>query len=130
MRPLALMFAAAWVLAGPAGAPAQALRERASLRVPATLWDRFRGVECLALSPDGGTLATGGRLPPSGAKGEVILWDVGAGRQARALPVARPGIEVLTFSPDGRRLAAGVSGGAVVWDLPGGKEVRALRWQL
>src|SRR4051794_14500286 len=108
MRPLALAFAAAWALAGPAGAPTQVLRERATLRVPANLWDRFGGVERLALGPDGGTLAA---LDWAGPNGEplVEVVDVATGRRSAQRTPPGAWFLGLAFAADGRLLVLGAS---------------------
>jgi WD40 repeat protein len=110
-------------------------KERASLDAP--LLARLR---CLALSPDGRTLAAGC------AGGAVVLWDVAARRQ-RSLLFARPqdrlywegcevthkawplapefktSIRALAWSPDGKVLAtASESGPVQFWDAASGQE--------
>lgn len=67
---------------------------------------------CLAYSPDGKIIATGGS--------EVILWDAATGKQLRRLMVNNETthINALDFSPDGKFLATGGSGVSVnIWDL-------------
>jgi WD40 repeat protein len=93
-----------------------------------TVWDRNRGEEvwsrlvdedrffCVAFSPDGSRLATGGQ-------GKVLrLWDAGTGDQSPE-PVNLPGsLRGVAFSPDGRHLAAACHDEVIyLWDLtPGG----------
>jgi WD40 repeat protein len=70
-------------------------------------------VHTVALSPDGSTLASGGR------DGSVILWDLPT-RQQLGDPIAAhaEGVRSLAFSGDGRTLAsAGADGDVVVWDV-------------
>jgi eukaryotic-like serine/threonine-protein kinase len=102
-----------------------------------TIWDLDRGipqaychgswydVNTLAFSPDGMTLATGGRGP-------ISLWDVRTGRPLVAL-VYKDFVTSLAFTPDGKRLAAsrvsvfGREGGMHVWDLEMGRGIQTLR---
>jgi WD40 repeat protein len=70
---------------------------------------------CLAVSPDGSTLATGLSGKPA------ILWDLNTGHQRRSL-AKLPGngsAAALAFSPDGKRLAVAHNGGdnlCGLWD--------------
>lgn len=67
-------------------------------------------LETLALSPDGGTLASAGQ------DGSIRIWDVDAGEPVVDLT---PGgsVRTVAFSPDGMQLASGKDGGPVmIWD--------------
>jgi WD40 repeat protein len=78
-------------------------------------------INALAFSPDGKWLASGSRN--GRGNGEVILWDVAAGKQRHRLPaqVARPG--GLAFSPDGKWLACADWDGVRLWEVANGREL-------
>jgi WD40 repeat protein/serine/threonine protein kinase len=76
------------------------------------------GLRCIALSPNGDTLAT------AAADNRIILWDFSE-RRAKAT-LESPGVEVVSFSPDGRLIASGGDDGLIrVWDVSS-KERKAL----
>ena len=100
----------------------------ANYEYPILLWDTatgehtksFKGhtygTTSVAFSPDGGTLASGGR------DGVIRLWDVATGTQINTLQqtkIRRYHNEIISvvFSPDGGTLA---SGGVDVWSVGGG----------
>jgi WD40 repeat protein len=109
------------------GAPGrgEGLKERAAL--PA----HDEWVQCLAFSPDGKTVATGGRQydRQSGrSSGELKLWDVQAGKQQTVLHGHTSGVQALAFAPDGKSVATGSGDEAVkVWDLESGTERLSVR---
>ena len=99
--------------------------------VAGTLWDaatgkvagsmslRF-GATSLAWSPNGATIAGGGRY------GTVALWNGRTGGLSGTLKVGKTPVSV-AFSPDGERLAAGVREAPVkLWDVKKGKLFRTL----
>jgi WD40 repeat protein len=59
---------------------------------------------CVAFSPDGKTLVSGGR------DGIIRLWDRASGKETRCYDGAKHGVHCLAFSSDGKTLAYG--GGA------------------
>jgi WD40 repeat protein len=84
---------------------------------------RFRGGDkllCLAYSPDGTILASGGRNDP------VRLWNAQTGQLLRTLPEQM--VFALAFSPDGNQLVTGGANKIVrLWDVANGKEVRHMK---
>jgi sugar lactone lactonase YvrE len=60
----------------------------------------------IALSPDGRTLACGGRLNVGMSEGTIPLWDLASGKLLRTLRTGAKGVMGVTFSPDGKTLAA------------------------
>jgi WD40 repeat protein len=92
-----------------------------------------------AFSPDGKTLAAGGREKGDDEKVTLKLWDVATGK-AKASPRADD-VNAVAFSPDGKTLAsagrnAGKTGmtsgradnlGVLLWDLATLKEMGALK---
>jgi WD40 repeat protein/serine/threonine protein kinase len=69
-------------------------------------------VNCVALSPDGKRLASGGREPV------VRLWDADTGKELANLLGHTNAITTVAFSPDGGTLASGSGDGSVrLWDM-------------
>jgi eukaryotic-like serine/threonine-protein kinase len=81
-------------------------------------------VRCVAVSPDGKTLAS------SNTEKNVRLWDVATGRLRAILPGPNAGPKSMLFSPDGRTLAvlcdATRDAEVMLWDVPTA-ELRARR---
>ncbi|MEB3831763.1 serine/threonine-protein kinase [Phormidium sp. CCY1219] len=82
-------------------------------------------VKALAISPDGGTLATGS------ADKTIRLWNLENG--SRMLTIAGPGahwgpVNALAFSPDGRILASASDDNTIkIWDLRSGTRLRTIQ---
>jgi WD40 repeat protein/beta-lactamase regulating signal transducer with metallopeptidase domain len=74
-------------------------------------------VTAVALSPDGRTLATGGR------DGIIRLWDVAAGTERTTLPGHPGGVTALRFASAGRLVSAGADERVRAWDLTSGRAV-------
>ncbi len=67
---------------------------------------------CLALSPDGGTLATG-----TGDRA-IRLWEIPGGRELAHWEAHESTVAGLAFNPDGNLLATGsIEGTLRLWDL-------------
>jgi WD40 repeat protein len=101
----------------PPGAVARMGRDKAPQKQP---------VLCLAVAPDGRTVASG---YPTAA---ILLWDLHNGKQLRPLLGHRGSITALAFSRDGKTLASGScdvyhpdeEGAVRLWSVPSGGERR------
>ncbi|HEY7154640.1 MAG TPA: sigma-70 family RNA polymerase sigma factor [Gemmataceae bacterium] len=79
-------------------------------------------VACMAMSPDGETLATGGGEDP-----DIRLWDISAGKEKLHFTAHNKDESVLTlaFSPDGKTLAStGNQASFTFFDSKTGKKIR------
>lgn len=95
------------------------------------LWDVTSGQEagalvapecfrlsCLAFSPDGRFIASGGW------REALYLWNLATRKPRRVLEADPDGVTALAFSPDGQALA-GEAGAAVrLWEVASGREIR------
>ena len=79
-------------------------------------------VNCVAFSPDGKTVATGGWDK------NVSLWDVANGKLSATLQGHADEICSIAFGPDGKTLASGSGDSTIrLWDVDAGKERAILR---
>jgi WD40 repeat protein len=83
---------------------------------PAGLTGHKGQVLCLAVTPDGGLLASGGR------DGTIRLWHLSTGEPAGVIEAERSSVMHLAVTPDGSLLASAGGEGAVrLWHLPSGE---------
>jgi eukaryotic-like serine/threonine-protein kinase len=76
---------------------------------------------CLAFSPDGKFLVSGGR------DGLLKIWTADGAREVRTIPAHTARINGLAFSRDGSRLVTGCRDGTVkIWDPATGRELRTM----
>ena len=79
---------------------------------------------CLAYSPDGKFLATGGGGLYEPGMAAVELWEAETGRRLRCFVGHTGAVYTIAFSPDGRWLLTGSQDGTMrLWDLPSGREL-------
>lgn len=79
---------------------------------------RTEGISCVAVSPDGKWLASGGLGSP------IKIWDVITGQELRTLSFGADQTLELAISPDGELLASGGPDGKVrVWAVSTGRTV-------
>lgn len=79
-------------------------------------------LQCLAASPDGKSIAAGGK------DGVVYIWDLKRRELVSMLSRHTKEVQAIAFSHDGKQLASGGRDGTIrLWSLETGEEVRQLR---
>jgi WD40 repeat protein len=108
---------------------ATATGQRARVWDAATLKEKWalpkgQGAGCLAFSPDGKILATGGAAA-NVMIDQIKLWDAASGEEKDILRSGNLGaVAALAFSPDGKTLAASLftlTPQVILWDVATGK---------
>lgn len=105
------------------------LRDTATGRLQYTFEQRIGRVACLAFSPNGQMLATGGYQElsyivyprPMEPDNTIKFWDVATGKLHKTLKGHERPANALVFSSDGKKLAS-IGLYLKVWDLESGKE--------
>jgi WD40 repeat protein len=94
---------------------------RAGNRLLRTIEVQTTGLQSLAFSPEGASVATGDQA------GRIQLWDVSSGEELLTLKLGETPISGLAFSPDGMTLAAtSLGNGMQLWDLGGSRALGAV----
>ena len=74
-------------------------------------------VKCVAFSPDGKTLASGG------SDGSMRLWDISTGKHKKEVYWYRRAIDSVGFSPDGKQVVYGtIDRNVLLWDIAADSE--------
>ena len=94
------------------------LPEGAVARLGTVRWRRNGGYACLAFSPDGKTVVTGGS--------SLQVWDLATGKELRHFAAPnREDVDQLIFADEGKALVGtGTGGNVYVWDAATGRELR------
>jgi dipeptidyl aminopeptidase/acylaminoacyl peptidase len=88
-----------------------------------TILPESGAVRCIAVSPDGKTVAAA-----TTDSRDITLWETSSGSRIRVLKRKKEPVLSLAFSPDGKRLVSGGEDEYVqIWDAETGKSVRKFR---
>ena len=94
--------------------PSGKAKFRVQVPVPAPPSEHF--VTAVAQSPDGGTLVAGT------GTGEILRWDIAAGKELPSFRGHTQAVTSLLFTPDGKALVSSGSDQLIhVWDWPSGR---------
>jgi WD40 repeat protein len=90
------------------------------------------GPNCVAIAPDGKTLAANTASPDDGSDSQIRIWDWVSRKELAVLRGSRYNILHLAFSPNGKVLASGggrydTDGEVKLWDLSAGKLMADLK---
>jgi eukaryotic-like serine/threonine-protein kinase len=89
-----------------------------------TLGSQADKVICLAYSPDGKHIVSGGS---QGKLKQLKLWDVNNGEEVMTFSEVDSAILSVAFSPDGKQVVSGqVDGEVKLWDVASGAELQSL----
>ena len=89
-----------------------------------TIQGTLSGVDPIALSSDGHTLASGTQKSSN-----LIIWDATSGKQEQSLSIGgfENELDVVVFSPNGHMLVSGSANGAIkIWDASHWQVLRTL----
>ena len=76
-------------------------------------------IECIAFSPSGKIIATGGY------DGVIKLWDVRSGKEINTLKGHSSDVTSVSFSPDGKTIASGSEDKTIkLWDIKSGEIIK------
>ena len=91
-----------------------------------TLEGHLQPVLCLAFSPDGKTVASGGQYEAEPAHA-LILWNIASGKPSQFYTGFKSNVYAVAFSKDGKTLASGHYDGTIhVWDVKTATIIRKL----
>jgi WD40 repeat protein len=84
-------------------------------------------VHCLALAPDGKTLALGtahSAMTGGSMSGKLTFWELGTGKQVGKINLGSSVAASLAFAPEGKTLASRDASGTIqFWDVATGNNI-------